>query len=318
MNLTIRQLRYICEASREGSIQAASRKLAISQSSIVAALEAAEFEVGAKLFDRRPAVGIKPTPAGQRFIRLAHSLLAAEDEFKRGMKETTTSMPRHIRVGCFEPFGATFMPRVMRRYLDQVSDAEISLMEGDHTQLAAWIEKGEVDFAVAYDIGPDLGQSAAPICKLPAHVLMSAEDRLANREAVSLAEIVDRPFILLDLPHTGAYLLALFEMNALRPRISLRTRSYETVRCAVAAGFGVAILNMRPLSPGLGEIPGLVRLPLSDELPAPTLQVIDIYGPHKPFFVRSFIDVIRAFFAEMGPARFAVATPQRQHGLILF
>jgi DNA-binding transcriptional LysR family regulator len=47
MNLTIRQLRYICEASREGSIQAASRKLAISQSSIVAALEAAEFALSA-------------------------------------------------------------------------------------------------------------------------------------------------------------------------------------------------------------------------------------------------------------------------------
>lgn len=317
MNLTIRQLRYICEASRQGSIQAASRSLAISQSSIIAAIAAAEYEMRAKLFDRRPAIGIRPTPAGERFVRSALQLLAAEDEFARSVREETSALPPHIRIGCFEPFGAMFMPPLMRRYLDAVGPAEISLMEGDHAQLATWLAAGTVDFAVAYDIGPHLAQGAAPICRLPAHALLSVDSPFAKVTSVSLAELATMPLVLLDLPHTGAYLLTLFELLALRPQISLRTRSYETVRCAVASGFGMSILNMRPLSLTMGDPPELVRVPLSDDLPAPALQVIDVYGQRKPLFLRRFIEITRDFFTNLGPARFAVATPHRQPSLLL-
>jgi DNA-binding transcriptional LysR family regulator len=316
LNLSIRQLRYICEVTRLGSIQAASRTLAISQSSIIAAIAAAEFEAGAKLFERKPAVGITPTPTGRRFVRSALSLLAAEEEFTRAMREEAAGVPRHIRVGCFEPFGAMFMPSVMRRYLDEVGEAEVSFLEGDNAQLTTWLANGDVDFAVAYDIGPDLGQSTTPICRLPAHALLSADNPLAGRTSLSIAELAEHPLVLLDLPHTSAYLLGLFESRSLRPRVCLRTRSYETIRSAVSVGFGVSVLNMRPLNYPVGDVQNLVRVPLSDDLPAPTLQVTDMYGPQKPRFVRRFIAVLRDFFVELGPSRFAVAMPEREPHLL--
>jgi DNA-binding transcriptional LysR family regulator len=98
-------------------------------------------------------------------------------------------------------------------------------------------------------------------------------------------------------------------MLATRPRVSLRTRSYETVRSAVAAGFGASILQMRPNRYSAPDNPGLVRRPLLDEIPAPALIVADIYGPRKPAFVRRFIEVLQAFFVDLGASGFAVATP---------
>ncbi|HQT85865.1 MAG: transcriptional regulator [Acidiphilium sp. 37-64-53] len=317
MNLSIRQLRYICTVAQHGSVQAASRHLAISQSSIIAAIDAAEHVASTRLFDRRPAIGLAPTPSGRSFVREALALLASADAFDRAVKQQSSGMPAHIRIGCFEPFGAMFMPTVIRRYLDIMGPAEVSLLEGDHVQLANWLATGAVDFALAYDIGPDLGQSSTPICRLPAHAVLARGNPLAGRARVSLEDLVENPFILLDLPHTGHYLLNLFNHVSRRPTISLRTRSYETVRCAVAAGFGMSILNMRPLNTGLDDTPGLIRVPLSDDLAAPALQVVDIYGAHKPMFVRRFIEIVHEFFARLGPARFAVATPER-HGELLF
>ena len=61
MNLTIRHLRYIQHVAQSGSVQAASRLLSISQSSILAAIDLAEGEIGARIFDRRPARGVTVT-----------------------------------------------------------------------------------------------------------------------------------------------------------------------------------------------------------------------------------------------------------------
>ncbi|TIU31454.1 MAG: LysR family transcriptional regulator, partial [Mesorhizobium sp.] len=112
MNLTIRQLRYVCEVARLGSVLAASRSLYISQSSILAAITLAEAGMGARIFDRRPARGVSITPAGQRFVAAARIMLAAETEFNRSIGDLNGRVPKVLRIGCFEPFGALFMPEM--------------------------------------------------------------------------------------------------------------------------------------------------------------------------------------------------------------
>jgi len=312
MNLTTRQIRYICEVAREGSIQAASTALRISQSSILAAINIAEEAMRARIFDRRPARGIVVTPAGERFIVAARAILAAEGEFARAVGGLATGTPQAIRIGCFEPFGALFMPEALRRYVDTVGPTELILMEGDQPRLREWLAAGMVDLVVAYDIGPSFGDSVTPICKVPAHAVLSVDDPLSERETISIADLAKRPLVLLDHPETATYLLTLFDVFATRPIINFRTRSYETVRSAVSAGFGASILNMRPLSRTMADGESIVRRPLIDVLPPPILIIADIYGPNKPLFVRRLIEVLQGFFREVGAARFAVTTAERQ------
>ncbi|WP_139334065.1 MULTISPECIES: hypothetical protein [Acidiphilium] len=127
---------------------------------------AAEHAASTRLFDRRTAIGLASTPSGRSFVREALALLARADAFDRAVKQKSSGMPAHISIGCFEPFGAMFMPSVIRRYLDIMGPAEASLREGEHAPLANWLATGAVDFALASDIGADLGQSSTPICRL--------------------------------------------------------------------------------------------------------------------------------------------------------
>ena len=317
MRLSLRQIHYVSEVGRLGGIQAAARRLMISQSSIMAAIDRAETELGGAIFDRRPARGVVVTPAGARFLQAARRLLAAEAEFERALDVLHDAAPPVVRIGCFEPFGPLFMTTILRRYLDEAGAPEISLMGGDQTELHAWLDAGSVDIVVTYDIGPAFATSITPICRVPTHAILPADDPLAAQDAVSILDLAERPIVLLDLPHTSAFLLAVFDLYGRRPRVQLRTRTYETVRSAVASGLGVSVLNMRPLSAASPDGSGLVRRPILDELPTPTLIAVDIYGELKPLFVRRLIALLRRFFAEMGPERFAVSLPERYPALLV-
>ncbi|MER9337944.1 LysR family transcriptional regulator [Mesorhizobium sp. M0293] len=300
MNLSLRQVRYIATVADTGSIAAAARQCRIAHSSILAALSQAEAEAGARLFDRRPSRGVELTPAGDHFVASARRLLAAEAEFDRTLDRHTVGMPPVLRIGCFEPFGALFMPELLRRFTQGV-DVEIELHEGEQPQLVDWLEANVVDAIVTYDIGPRLPDDATILAKVPAHALIRADDPLAQRSVVCLSELAQRPFILLDLPQSSAWLLALFDAAGPRPRIAFRTRSYETVRAAVVCGFGFSILNMKPIGRGSPDSDEVIRKPISDDVPVPRLMVADRYGAAKPLFLRRFTNVAQAFFNEVGP-----------------
>lgn len=316
MNLTIRQLRYVCEVGALGSVQAASKSLHISQSSILAAITLAEGEMGARIFERRPARGVRTTPAGELFIGAARIMLSAATEFDRAIGDLAARVPKVLRIGCFEPFGALFMPEMLRLYVDRFGDVEIKLLEGDQVQLQTWLAEGLVDLAVLYDIGPITTGTVTRICKVPAHAVLHAEDPLATREAVWLSEIATRPFVLLDMPQTATYLLTLFDILARRPEVRFHTRSYETVRSAVASGFGMSILNMRPIGRATADGNAIVRRPILDELPPPSIITLDLYGNSKPMFVQVFIETLQRFFRDVGPTRFSVVTKERASSLL--
>ncbi|MBB4581592.1 hypothetical protein GGE45_003940 [Rhizobium aethiopicum] len=151
------------------------------------------------------------------------------------------------------------------------------------------------------------------IAERPAAALVSKKsaisDPLADRRR-SPCELAQRPLILLDLPETRNYLVTLFDFSAHRPKIGLRTRSYETVRVAVANGLGVSILNMRPHEEASPDNPILKRLPISDPLRQPTLIVADPYGLQKPRYVRAFIDTLYQYVADPGPDKLTIVKPE--------
>jgi DNA-binding transcriptional LysR family regulator len=309
MNLSIRQINYVCEVARLGSIGGASKRLRISQSSILAAIDLAEVTLNAQIFNRQQARGVTVTPAGERFLRAARGLLAAEQEFDQIIDTLVEGMPRHIKVGCFEPFGALFMPAVMKRFVEKTGPCEVSLYEGDHAQLREWLASGLVEVVVTYDIGAGFGEDYTPICKVPAHALINREDSLAQQKSVSISELATRPLVLLDMPETRTYLITLFDLVAERPQVSFRTRSYDSVRAAVSSGFGVSVLNMKPFEASSKDPENLIRLPISDALPHPTLIVADTYGKRRPKYISYLIEVIDDYFHQLEPDLYSFMAP---------
>ncbi len=317
MRLTHRQLDYIREVAAKGSISEACKTFRISPSSILAAIGAAEDEIGTRIFTRRAGHGIEVTPAGQRFLVSVRRFLAAGLEFERSTREFADLPAPVLRVGCFSPLSALLIPPVLRRYIDANGDCDIVLLEGDQTELRGWLAAGELDLVLTYDIGEEFSGAVTPVCRFPAHALLRRDDPLASQDSVSMQDLAERPLILLDLPETRTYLLTLFDFAARRPKVALRTRSYETVRAAVVNGLGISVLNMRPHQLASPDHESLIRMPISDPLRQPTLIVIDPYGDQKPAYVQSFIAMLFAHLQTLGPENFAVTLPSRPANLLL-
>ncbi|SDF94376.1 transcriptional regulator, LysR family [Bradyrhizobium brasilense] len=304
MRLTLRQMQYVDEVARSGSVQGASKKLGISQSSILAAISAAEDLAGARMFDRRPAKGVVATPVGNQFLSSVRMMLEAEGEFVRSVSGVATKPPQTITIGCFDPFSAIFMTDLLKRYVDKAGPSEIILMEGDLPQLRSWLADNLVDFAVTFDYGRAPGRSITPLCTVKAHAILPINDPLARKKRVSINEVLERPFVLLNLPESVLYFTALFNLYKAKPKIALRTRSYEALCRAVGAGFGVAIGNMRPIGGSHAAEHLLMRRPFSEDIAGGALVVADSYGASKPWFLRLFIEVAEAFFREAGLKHF--------------
>lgn len=316
MRLTYRQVEYLRELARHDSIAAACKVLAISQSSVLAAIDVAEDVTGAQLFTRRKGHGIALTPAGRSFLISAHRFLASGEEFSRALEQFSETSGTVLRIGCFVPFGALLIPPVIKRFVAEHGPCEFTLLEGDQTELRAWLAAGEVDMIVTYDIGQEFGSSVTPICKFPTHALVPTDSAIAALPSVSLKQLADLPLILLDLPETRVYLLGLFDNVVKRPKIGLRTRSYETVRSAVSNGLGVSILNIRPTAETIPDNTNLTRVPLAEKLRAPTLLVADPYGARKPAAVTAFTSALHAYMVALGPDQFAVVKPGDTDDLI--
>nr|WP_320200693.1 LysR family transcriptional regulator [Agrobacterium sp. rho-13.3]MDX8310225.1 LysR family transcriptional regulator [Agrobacterium sp. rho-13.3] len=313
--MTYRQIEYLRAVAREESIAAACKVLSISQSSVLAAIDVAEDTASTRLFHRRKGHGMTLTPAGRKFMISAQRFLAAGEEFERSINGFAEKETDVIRIGCFSPFGALIIPPVLKQYIEEHGHTEIILKEGDQVELRSWLSASEVDMIITYDIGEEFGSEITPICKFPAHALLHWNDPFVEIGSISMKEIAKKPFVLLDLPETRAYLLALFDLIATRPQIALRTRSYETVRSSVAHGHGTSILNIRPTKAS-PDTPDIRRVPISDKLQQPTLLVADPYGNRKPRHVRDFILTLYEYFEGLGPAGFAVSLPEHSSDLL--
>lgn len=306
MSLTLRQVEYVAEVAKNGSISAACKELRISQSSILAAIDAAEEAARTRIFDRRKGHGVVITPAGQKFLVSARRFLSAGADFFASLDELAHAKQHPIRVGCFSPLGALLIPPVVKRLAAEIGETEFILYEGDQVELRNWLTSGMLDVVVTYDIGEEYGSGITPICNVPAHALVRFDDSLAENETVSMEELSHRPLVLLDLPETRTYLMALFDFVARRPKVGLRTRSYETIRTAVSNGLGVSVLNIKPNRNASPDGPELRRIPISDTLRQPTLLVVDPYGKNKPAYIKGFIRNLYEYIAEIGPENFAV------------
>tara|TARA_R110002020_G_scaffold233050_9_gene444758 strand:+ start:2507 stop:3412 length:906 start_codon:yes stop_codon:yes gene_type:complete len=293
---SLRQLSYICAVHDSGSFLKAAQKMNISQSSIHAAVDTAEQNLGVRIFDRQKGRGVLVTAAGQRFIAAARRLLAAEKDFNREVKSQSWD-EAHLRIGLFEPFSSIMMVEVLRQLRQRLENISIELVEADQPSLKRHLDRGEVDVVLIYDLGPDFTGTFHNIGRVPPHAMVHEDSPLAQFDAISISQLAQYPVSLLSLPLTTTYLMTLFDYADQRPKISFMSRSYETIIRGVSEGFGSTILNAWPRKP-LRIEQRTRRIRLIDSLPAPNIVTVDHYGEMRPPALQLFIEVLKAHFSE--------------------
>lgn len=265
----LRQISYLLAVAETGSTSAAARAVNVSQPSVSQAVAQIEAHFGQPLFMRLPGQGMRPTPFGRQRLAGLQMLMAQA----RGILSPDQGSGGELVLGVYSTLGPRHAPRLIRAFTKLHPDVSITLIEDDLNGLEAGLRTGRIDLALVYDTGFGADLELTCLRTVPPHALVPPDHPLALAGAVALADLAAEPLVLINLPHSRAYFLSLFQIAGVTPRIAAETGSIEMLRAMVANGLGVGLLAT-DLAHDLAYDGGrVVRLDLTDRLPPSRIAI---------------------------------------------
>ena len=187
-------LRYFVAVADEGQITRAAARLHIAQPALSQAIASLEAEVGFPLLDRHSR-GVNVTQAGELFLSKARQALLAEEDAVRTAEWLARAASGTIEFGFVGSPPGLDSPGPLAEFAQAHQDIEIRYHEmpfpGRST--SAWL--ADVDFAVCHLPPADEHVWTQAFRTEPRVVLARAEDDLAHRSELSIADVLDRTFI---------------------------------------------------------------------------------------------------------------------------
>jgi DNA-binding transcriptional LysR family regulator len=244
MAITIRGLRYFVAVCEAQSVAGAAQLVNISQSAVTEAVKELEQDLGAVLFERH-ARGMGLTPAGHRFLRHAHRILASVREAKEELSvRPDTLLTGTLNIGVTPLLTGYFLPQLLDRYRRVFPKVAVRVIEDQRSYLEHLLVNGEVDIALLMvsQLQNRLALDSSVIVHSSWCVWLPVDHRLCKLNCVPLADLADEQIIVTKLEELEDATQAYWTDAQLKPDIAMHTSSIEAVRSLVARGVGVTIL----------------------------------------------------------------------------
>lgn len=240
------RLRAFREVARQGSFTGAALALRISQPAVSQHIARLEQELGCALLERSSR-RVRPTAAGDVFLRYVETLLTGLAETRRELAALSSSDSGPLRVAVFPSAVATFVPAAVGALRGRFPKVSVLLTEADPPQALPPLLSGDVDVAVCYDY-PSVAAPPDPRLRVAslaedAMAVAFPEDRAETlRGPVPLAELATEQWI---APGPSLCRTALDEAcrrAGFAPDVVAETNDYQAMIGLVAAGVGVAVV----------------------------------------------------------------------------
>lgn len=249
--MTLEQLRIFVGVAEREHMTTAARALHITQSAASAAIAALEERHAIKLF-HRVGRGIALTEAGRLFLAEARGVLAHAGAAEIVLEEVSGLKRGTLRVVASQTIAAYWLPPILVAFREHYPALGIALAIGNTEQAAARVHNGEADLGIVEGDVDDPALAHWPI----------GEDRLLLVRAEPFGDVrIDAAWLrqaswVQREPGSGTrstlngYLLDLgVDPDTLD--VALVMPSNESVRTAVEAGAGVAVLSALVVAPAI-------------------------------------------------------------------
>lgn len=240
-----RTLRYILAVAEEGNISKAAKRLRISQPSLSHCVLKQERELGVALFDRSRKP-LRPTYAGECYIRAAKQLLAIRQQLENDMRNIARHRSGRLAIGVTKPRSAYLLPQILPFFLERHPNVEVALAEENIAELETLLLNEEIEIAIL--LAPvdnehltyqHIFEEEIVLCMSPGHPL-AAEFR---ERGPDLPMLRNEPFVLYK---SGQRLRNAADLicakGGFEPNIVLESQLAETILGLVSAGLGCAFV----------------------------------------------------------------------------
>lgn len=201
ITMTIRQLQYILEIKRTGSVSKAAKNLYMSQPNISSAVKSLESELGVTIFERTP-MGMELTAEGRRLVEKASSIMA-DIEAIVNVQQTEPSAVFRLIYPRYVPAYEAFV--ALCRNHEERNNLQFScFINGDELQQIEALYWNRCDLVVTVGSGSpqfrrlctDLHVKFVPLMESQYYIQLSEQHPLIQRKtSFDVTELRDYPYV---------------------------------------------------------------------------------------------------------------------------
>lgn len=264
------------------SFSAAALELCITQSSLSKHIMALEKELGMELFDRSKRE-IKLTAAGHVFHKHAEIIDSSYRGMIKEMKDFNIHEKTTIRIAAIPVLTQYNIPGAIAKFKETYPNIAVELSEESHrSRLLTGLNKGIYDMVIMRTNFLDERQYHIwPLAEDELSFVVSKNHPMADRESVSMNELNDEKFILIN-PEAGLSdicLTACYEAG-FEPDVRYTIDRVETIMGLVAINEGSTLFMKRII--GYFNNPDIRVIPISDHIKSITALVKSVNQKMKP------------------------------------
>jgi DNA-binding transcriptional LysR family regulator len=312
--LNVGRLRVLTEVIGRGSFSAAAEALSYTQSAVSQAIARLEAETGTTLVVR-DRQGIRATAAGATLVEHAETIFAQIDAAETDLAAVLGVRIGRLRMASFPSAGATLMPLAIATFRERHPDVALTLAEGEPEEIAPRLRAGEFDLALLFEFPgvrerPGAGLRSVGLLEDPMHVALPAAHPLADKRALTLADLRNEDWVQTSAPSPCArHVVRSCLAAGFEPNVTFESDDYETVQGLVAAGVGVALIPRLALT---RVRPGIIVRDLSPRSPARKVVAATTGGPGVAPAAKRMLRVLSEVARRYTDAHMTSLTPDPQ------
>lgn len=241
--MDLRQLRHFAAVADALHFTRAAERAGIEQSPLSRSIRNLEQSIGVPLLERDRR-SVRLTPAGERLLGYAKSILAAADEARIETRALAGERNEHLRIGVCDGVPLPRLARLLAALRSETPAIHVQVFYSSMSQKLHDLRQGFLDAALAPESGYGKGIAAHAIWEDPPVALLPSDHSLSTKKSLDLGELVSEPLILCR-PDTGlgqqSQVELLVRAVSPTPNIVDRATTICMLMMLVAAGYGIGI-----------------------------------------------------------------------------
>lgn len=291
--IKLRNLDILLAVAEMGSMGKAANRLNTSQPAVSKAIVELENALGVQLVDRSRR-GVEPTAYGRALLKRG---VAVFDELRQGIKDIeylSDPTSGEVRVGATDRVAAAVVAPVIDRLSRLHPRMQFHVVTGESAPLIAELDARNVEFVI-HRLPPGSDEYGSEILFHDDLVVVAgAENPLARRRSIALAELMDQPWVLVPIEsYAGSWQMDVFRAAGLQPpRLTVEASSY-TVRNELVATqrFLTVTTRFSLLLPR--RRPELKALPVKLKVPRQPLGIVTVKNRSLNPAAQVFLEHVR-------------------------
>jgi len=258
--MRLRQIEVFHAIYTTGSMTNAAAMLSVSQPSISKVLAHAEQQLGYRLFDRVKGK-LFPTPEAHQLFMHVKAVYKDVDRLRHVAANIKAAGAGRIRVAGTPAFGLEVLPRAVASFQRQHPGNVFEIETLHFDEITDALRESRIDIGLAFDPSDSPGIGQQHLASGRFVVLASEDETFGGKTELTIADLVDCPFIALSSRGPlGQALSGYLAEHGAELNVVAWSETYHVARELVAQGVGVTIADDVTARSGATEKVRRIRL----------------------------------------------------------